>query len=170
MKTLYLLRHAKSSWNTPGLDDHDRPLNARGKRAAPLMGAYMAAHGHRPQIILCSSSRRTRDTLELLAPHLGGDIPVVADRGLYLASAQCLFARARSLKDTYESALLIGHNPGLEDLLVLLRDPRRSPQPAPRKFPTAALAVLQFAAHSWRHLAPEKGRLVQIARPRELTS
>lgn len=167
MKRLFILRHAKSSWDAKGLDDHERPLNGRGRHAAALMGAVMAERGYRPDGILCSSSVRTRETLELLRPHIGTRVPVLIERELYHASAQRLLARLHRLPDGWDSALLIGHNPGLEQLVLLLPDPT-GPRLAPVKFPTAALAVLDFPVTAWSRVEAGAGELADFVAPREI--
>src|SRR5262245_5412800 len=112
MKRLYLLRHAKSSWDDESLADHDRPLSARGRRAADAIGTYLREHGIEPELILCSSSTRTRETLARIG--LDGEI----ERDLYGASASELLARVSELPPSLGSVMLIGHNPGMHDLAL----------------------------------------------------
>src|SRR5207249_535409 len=142
---LLLLRHAKSSWTEPSLADHDRPLAPRGRRSAERMGAHLRAEPTQIQLILCSSARRARETLELVAP--AGEIEV--DRELYGASASGLLERVRDLADEVEVAMLIGHNPAIHELAVNLGGQAL----AARKFPTGALATLTFRG-TWQTLAP----------------
>ncbi|MFP3944455.1 MAG: SixA phosphatase family protein [Alphaproteobacteria bacterium] len=168
MKRLLILRHAKSSWAEAGLKDRERPLNKRGRRAAPLMGARMARKDYRPEGILCSPAVRTRETLELVQPHLGADIPVRMEPRIYLASGRQLLALLHELPEAWSSALLIGHNPGLEELVRLLREPGKSPCEAPAKFPTAALAVVDFPVTGWARVDVRMGRLVDLVKPRDI--
>jgi phosphohistidine phosphatase len=168
MLTLFLLRHAKSSWDHPGLDDLVRPLNERGRTAAPLMGRYMARHHLVPELVLCSASVRTRATLDLIKPALGVATPEVAyEDGLYLASATDLMARLRSVSPRWPRVLMIGHNPGFHDLAVKLTGTgeRKAIAALTAKFPTAALAVLTFEATSWAKTCPGSGRLVHFMTP-----
>jgi phosphohistidine phosphatase len=160
MKDLLLLRHAKSSWADPGMEDVARPLNKRGRRAAALIARWMVDEELRPALVLCSSARRTRETLDLLHQALGNRVPVHIEPGLYLADAATLLARLRKLPREVPSALLIGHNPGLQDLVVELADAAGA-APADlrarlhRKFPTAALARFRVMGDDWTALSPD---------------
>jgi phosphohistidine phosphatase len=167
MKRVYLLRHAKSSWADPSLADHDRPLNGRGRRAAAAMGEHLRAAGVAPELVLCSSARRTRETLERIAPALG-DARVEFEAGLYGASAHALRRRLERLPDEVESVLLIAHNPGLEDLALELAAPSPATEAMAEKFPTGALAVLELPGASWSELAPGTAELATFVRPRDL--
>ena len=168
MKRLLILRHDKSSRAEPGVKDRERPLNKRGRHAAPLMGARMARKGYRPDGILCSPALRTRETLDLVRPHLGGDVPVRMEPRLYLATSRQALALLHELPAEWVSALVIGHNPGLEELIRLLRDPKSSLCEAPAKFPTAALAVLDLPVTDWSRVDLGMGWLIDIAKPREM--
>ena len=169
MKTLYLLRHAKSDWGDPSLDDCDRPLAARGERAAAVMGVHFAQQGYHPSLVLCSSARRTRQTLESLLPHLPGDPEVLFEEGIYLASRGQLLARVQEIDDGQPRVLLIGHNPGIADLARnLAGSGERDALRRLARFPTAASAVCEFDLERWRDLAPESGRLVAYAAPKDL--
>jgi phosphohistidine phosphatase len=168
MTTLFLLRHAKSSWDDPTLDDHDRPLSARGQKVAPLIGDYMHQQGWRPQVILCSTARRTVDTLMLMRPYLGLRVPVMIEPGLYHAEADTLMARLKALGNDIETALLVGHNPGLEDMLALVADASLSEVPLPEKYPTGGLAVLNGPATGWRSLGAQWARLAVFVEPKSL--
>jgi phosphohistidine phosphatase len=168
MKTLLLLRHAKSSWTDP-LDDHDRPLSGRGGRAARAMAEHMASQGLVPDRVLCSSAVRTSETWALMAPHLG-EPPLETSRTLYLASPGELLAAVRAGAGDAERLLLVGHNPGIEELARALagsgdEDALRRLR---RKFPTGALAVLRLASDAWTDLAPATAELVEFVRPKDL--
>lgn len=170
MKTLFLLRHAKSSWDDPLLDDFDRPLSKRGRRSAKAIADYLNHERIRPDQVLCSASRRTRETVDRLQRRLGRALPVRFERGLYLADAATLLNRLRRLPDGLASVMIVGHNPGLENLLTLLLD--RSAGEAgvshPDAYPTGALGLLRFDIDHWQDVHPESARLIAFIRPRDL--
>jgi phosphohistidine phosphatase len=170
MKTLYLLRHAKSDWGNPGLDDHDRPLAARGERAAAVVGVHFAQQGFQPSLVLCSSARRTRETLDALLPHLPDPPELVVEERIYLASGGQLLARLQEVDDRQSGVLLIGHNPGIAELAQALPGcgERASLRRLAARFPTAASAVCEFDLERWRNLAPGSGRLLSYATPKDL--
>ncbi len=156
MKTLYLLRHAKSSWKNSGLDDFDRPLNRRGRRTAAAMGHYLLEREIAPAQVLCSPSKRTRETLERVQRRLPMALPVRFEQGIYLAEAPSLLRRLHRLSESLASVMIIGHNPGLEMLARTLTcggDEDAKGRLA-RKFPTCALATVTAAIDSWHDLAP----------------
>jgi len=169
-RRLLLLRHAKSDWSAEGHDDHERPLSRRGRRAAKQIGEELARRRIAPERILCSSARRTRETLELVRPHLHGDAALVVDQHLYLASPETLLAQIADVDDGVRTLLVVGHNPGLEELACQLagRGDEEALARLKRKFPTGALADLRFAADRWRELAPASGVLAAFVWPREL--
>ena len=122
MKMVLLLRHAKSAWSQPGLDDHERPLNRRGERAAEAMADHIVRNVPRPDLILCSTTVRTRQTLAPLVHRLTVPAPPIAlERGLYLASADVLLERLRAITEEVGTVLLIGHNEGIGELADPLR-------------------------------------------------
>lgn len=170
MRQLFLLRHAKSSWDDPALDDFERPLNKKGRKAAKLMADYLRKHRLRPAFVLCSAARRTRETYDLLEPALEG-IPVSFEDSVYEAAKHDLLDRLRQLDDHLASVLLIGHNPGLERLASALSGGRGEPQALAaleEKFPTGTLAVLETDAAQWRALEDGGCRLVEMVRPGDL--
>ena len=173
MKTLYILRHAKSDQGDGSLKDHDRPLNGRGREAAPKMGAYLKAKHQKPDLILCSTARRTVETCDLVRPSFG-DVVVAFEAGLYLAEARSILERLRRLDDALGSVMVIGHNPGLEQLAnELSASPKGEGEERPHKrmrekFSTCALAVIRFQALSWREINPGAGALIDFMRPRDL--
>lgn len=170
MKLLYLLRHAKSSWDDPDLDDFDRPLNKRGRKAAKIMAAYFKDSGLAPAMVLCSPSKRTKETLKHLAPVLG-DVPVEYDRRIYEASYQTLLLCLGDMPSEIGSVLVIGHNPGLERLaLYLMSDQGHGPGAArlQDKYPTGSLAVLSSPAEGWDDLKVGSCRLDDFVRPVDL--
>ena len=166
MRQLLLLRHAKSSWDDPKLPDHARPLNPRGRRAAESVREVLAGLELRPDLVLVSSARRTLQTVEALEPW--DQAPAVEPLdALYLASAPDLLATLQQGAREAECVLLVGHNPGLHDLALLLSGPGSDPAELARleeAFPTASLAVLQIAS-PWQTLAPAGGTLRRFVRP-----
>lgn len=171
MLTLFLLRHAKSSWSDPILDDFERPLNARGKRSAPVIGAYMEEHRYDPKLILCSGSRRTRETLGLVLPYLHDDAEVRIEEALYAAhDGQALLSRLQALGTGPEKVMLIGHNPAVQDLTAMLcvEGDETALSRLRQKYPTGALSVIQMDAVSWRDAGIAPGRLIDLALPREI--
>ena len=149
MLRLVLLRHAKSSWDHPGLDDFDRPLNQRGNYAAPMMGQLLASMKFTPDAVLCSPSLRTRETLARIEPFFAKrPIATGFDKTLYLAGANDILARIREIAAPARSALVIGHNPGLHALAASLAATGDAGQLArlEDRFPTAALALFSFPA------------------------
>jgi phosphohistidine phosphatase len=173
MKRLLLLRHAKAEQNNKG-GDHERELSSRGRKDAPRMGHVMDLKGYVPDVVLCSSSARTRETFELAKNELGGKPEVEYLNTLYLASAQHILGLLRNIPDSARTALAIGHSPGLEEGAVLLaRRPRGAAELARLdnlrvKFPTCALAVLDFRISNWSGLAPGSGTLIDFIRPKDL--
>jgi phosphohistidine phosphatase len=173
MKTVYILRHAKSDQGDGSISDHDRPLNARGREVASQMGAYLKAKGYKPDLVLCSTARRTAETCDLVRPSLG-DITVTFEEGLYLAEAQAILGRLRRLDDALRSVMTIGHNPGLEELADDLSQSPKTPDEERlhrrlrEKFPTCALAVIAVPVKRWREIKPGTGTLIDLMRPRDL--
>lgn len=162
MKTLLILRHAKSSWKEPGRPDHDRPLNARGKHDAPRMGRLLRDEGLVPDVIISSTARRARKTAAQAASECGyqGEIELTDD--LYLAGPGTYLSVLRQLDDDFQRAMVVGHNPGLTALIETLTDEFED-------FPTAALAHLVLPVKYWRDLRETtQGELVRIWRPKEL--
>jgi phosphohistidine phosphatase len=167
MKRLYLLRHAKSSWDDPTLADHDRPLAPRGRRAAKVIAKHLARKGISPELVLCSPSTRTRQTLKRLAPGLRKNAAVRIEPKLYASSAADLLEVLHEVRDEVESVMLIGHNPGIQDLALSLAGAGSEIPRLRSKFPTAGLATLELNG-TWRELAPESTELVSLVKPKEL--
>jgi len=169
VRTLYLLRHAKSSWDDPRLADHERPLNPRGRRAAERLAAYLRHQAAQPSLVLCSSAQRARETLAAIQPALGAGVVVAVEDGLYGAGAAELMARIRQAPPEAASVMVIAHNPGLEDLaLHLAGDGDEGALRRLRaKYPTGALATLDFGSDEWGALAPRAGYLVSLVIPTE---
>ncbi len=170
VKTLTLLRHAKSGWDDPVQRDFDRPLNGKGKRAAQTVGKHLRREGVEFDHVVASPALRVQQTLEDVAVGYGRTLAPVWDRRIYLASAATLLDVARDLPDGAATALLVGHNPGLEDLVLLLV-PDAEPglrDAVEEKYPTASVAQLRFEVDRWRDLAEGAATLVRFVRPRDL--
>ncbi|MEE9544774.1 MAG: histidine phosphatase family protein [Rhodospirillales bacterium] len=172
MKILYLLRHAKSSWKDSSLDDFDRPLKKRGRRAGKLMATYLRDQGISPDLILCSAAKRALQTLEYIHQSMDANIPVEIKEELYHASPKGLLERLARLDDGVNQVMVIGHNPGLETLAANLAGDAEatSLKRMTSKYPTAALAVLKTSVKRWRELGPGGARLEQFVCPRDLES
>jgi phosphohistidine phosphatase len=168
-KRLFVLRHAKSSWDDPGLDDHDRPLAPRGRRAAGVLNQHLRDQHIAPELVICSSSRRTQETLEGVDP--GGKISIESE--LYAASAKDVLERLRRVPEQTGSVMVIGHNPAMQ--LVVLRlvgNAARVPEGSDlaaiqQKFPTGALATLTFDC-AWSELSPGTAQLSAYGRPKSI--
>jgi phosphohistidine phosphatase len=168
MKRLWLLRHAKSSWDQPGLADVDRPLAPRGRRATELLAAHLAAAEVRPAVVLCSSSLRTRETLAAILPALGDALDIRVERDLYGAGAAQLLDRFRQLSNSASSAMLIAHNPGIQDLALALAAGGPALAELGEKFPTGALATLELDVARWRDLDHGIATATALVTPRSL--
>jgi phosphohistidine phosphatase len=171
-KRLFVLRHAKSSWDDPGLEDHERPLAPRGRRAVKVLAEYLARNEIDPPLILCSSSRRTRETLEGLG--LGGE--VLIEEELYSASPGSVIERLHRVSPELGSVMVIGHNPAMQVLVLRLVAAHAGDEldgsdlsQIQRKFPTGALATLELDC-DWSALAPGTARLADFVRPKQLAS
>jgi phosphohistidine phosphatase len=171
MKTLGLFRHAKSDWHDARARDFDRPLNKRGRKGAAIMGKHIIEHGIHWQLVLASPAVRVAETIEVADGAVGRTAPVLWDRRIYLASSVTLADVLREQSDDIESVLMVGHNPGLEDLIFdLVPDNGTCPLRCmvEEKFPTATYAVLELDIERWDDLDDGKGRLVHLIRPRDL--
>lgn len=162
-----LLRHAKSDPGDPGRDDHARELAPRGVRAAGRMGAELARAGLLPELVLCSTARRAAETWRLAAAALGAEPPLELDPELYLAPPARILARVRRAPDRVRTLLVVGHNPGFQELALHLAGGGAAARIG--KFPTAALATFEMAHGPWSELGPAGVRLVRFVRPSELT-
>lgn len=162
MKILLILRHAKSSWKKPGLADHDRPLNKRGKRDAPRMGQLVEQEGLVPDLIISSTAQRARVTAEVVAENSGYEGEIQLERSFYMGYPEAYLEVLCQLPDEVGTVMVVGHNPGLEELLEeLVMEPER--------LPTAAMARIDLPIQSWQELDDEVvGELVKLWRPREL--
>lgn len=163
MSRLYILRHAKSSWSNALVDDHDRPLSTRGRRACKTLRTQFVRASILPELVLCSTASRARQTLETLLPVLGDPV-VTYEQELYHAGTDELLTRLRSVDA--DSVLLVGHNPGLQELVLLVATPVPLREQVEVKLPTGALATLEV--DDWASLGPGTASLVALVTPREL--
>ena len=168
MHSLYLIRHAKSSWSDPTLPDQERPLARRGRRDAKRIARHLLRLGIMPELVLCSPAQRTRETLELVRPALGTTATVRLEAELYAASAETLLERLRAVPEEVASVMLIGHNPGLHDLALLLASAGTELERLEAKFPTAALATLTLPRATWRRLSQADAVLAAYVVPKQL--
>lgn len=163
MKTLLLMRHAKSSWDHPGLRDFDRPLNGRGLKAAPLMGRYLRAQGISPDLILSSPANRAQHTAQLVKEAAQFAAPIHYEAGIYEAGPKELLHALFALEEGVRSVLLVGHNPGFNSLLEHLSGVREP-------LPTASIAHLALDTDTWPALRAGCGQLIWLVKPRQLTN
>jgi len=166
-RRLVLLRHAKSDW--PDVPDQDRPLAKRGRRDAPVAGGWLGRSGYVPDAVVCSTARRARETWELAADGLARALPVAAppvryEPRVYDATVLGLLMLVREFPDDWQTALIVGHNPGMAELTVGLTAPPPDP---PSAFPTAAIAVLGLPG-TWADAGPGEARLLAFAVPADM--
>ena len=162
MKTMLMMRHAKSSWESGVATDHERPLNKRGRRDAPVMAQLLCGNDLVPELIISSDSKRTCETLELMQPvfeKFGSESVIDIDESFYHAPASEWLEKLVEISDDYGSVLFLGHNPGAEELVMHLSGAYHS-------MPTAAIAYFEFEVESWDQC--DQGRLVDLWRPKEI--
>jgi phosphohistidine phosphatase len=167
MRTLYLLRHAKSSWDDPALADRDRPLARRGMRAGAAVARHVAANGISPALVLCSPARRAVDTLDLVAPAFRGRAETLVEEDLYGAGSGDLLRRLRRVPAGTPSVMVVGHNPALHELALTLARSVEDLHRLREKFPAGALATLAVS-DPWRELGKTAAELVELVMPRDL--
>lgn len=160
MKTVFVLRHAKSSWDDQDLEDFDRPLNDRGEKAAPFMGELMARNGFSPDVIVSSPAVRARGTAALAKEGGGLAAEIRFDERIYEASPKTLRQVIAEADDNFRSLMIVGHNPGMEGLVKLLTGRLEA-------MPTAALAVIDLDIDAWSDVEPDRGGLRKVFRPKE---
>ena len=161
MKTLWLLRHAKSSWSDSSLDDHERPLNERGRRGAQTVGKFMKQTKLEPPLVLCSTAIRARETFEILLEVTGFAPETEYRQSLYLSSRHGLIDHITSLAESSNAVMIVGHNNGMEELLAYLTG-------AEKRMPTAALAEIKFDIDDWQQVKRNSGKLQWLITPKEL--
>jgi phosphohistidine phosphatase len=171
VRRLYLLRHAKSGWDDPGLADHERPLAARGLREAAVLGDHLTAAEIAPALVLCSSAKRAVETLEGLRHGLPGGVRVEVEDDLYGATAEAVLARLRTVPAAVPSVLVVGHNPGIEVLARALAGDGDADalDRLSGGYPTAALASLTFTG-GWPDLSEAAATLTGFVTGRDLTT
>jgi len=174
-KTLYLVRHAKSDWEDPALADRDRPLAARGRKAASTLAGHIERSGISPALVLCSPARRTMDTLRLISGSFRDPVEIQVEDELYGAPMGELLRRLRKVPAPTPSVMLIGHNPAIHELALALTSPGTSRarsvdglKQLKVKFPTGAMASLALPG-PWKDLGDEPADLLEFALPRELS-
>ena len=170
MKTLGLFRHAKSDWNDARLRDFDRPLNKRGRKGAEVMGRHINDHGIKWDRVLASPAVRVAQTIEIATAAAGGAPPINWDRRIYLASSATLIDLLREIEGDPGAVMMVGHNPGLEDLIFDLVPDDGSPlrEIVEEKFPTATFAVLELAIEKWADAVEGCARIARLTRPRDV--
>jgi phosphohistidine phosphatase len=166
MKILYVLRHAKSDWGNSSLEDFDRPLNARGKKAAKAIGKELRKREIKPDLVLASPAVRAVQTIERVQDAYGSKFAVEEEPRIYGSGSETLVDLIKSIPDDVDRLLIVGHNPGLQDLVVKLSRPGELLAEATEKFPTAALAEIRFDTGSWSAIAPGQGILECLVRSR----
>lgn len=169
MKTLTLLRHAKSGWDDPVARDFDRPLNPKGQRAAAMMGRHLRSEGLEFDHVLASPAVRVAETLAQLGAGYGSELAPAWDKRIYLASAATLLDLVQALPEGAASVLMAGHSPGLEELVLMLVPPGSAlRERVELKFPTASVAEIRFDAEDWGAVDAGRGTLLRFVRPRDL--
>lgn len=160
MKRLFLMRHAKSSWDSPGLSDFERPLNDRGLNTAPFMGELISRRGLLPELFISSPAVRAMQTAKILMESSGSNAVLRFDERIYEASPNALRQVVSEIDDSVDSVMLIGHNPGLEGFIDFLTSEHES-------MPTASVASIDLEITQWKDLAKSCGRLVSVIRPKD---
>lgn len=169
MRTLYVLRHAKSDWGDSSLRDFDRPLNGRGWKAAKAMGREMRERDLVPDLVLVSPAARTTETLARLEEGFGSGFDKIEERSIYLAETEVLLGLVRGAPVQAGRLMIVGHNPGMHELVVALSEgPQDLRDEAADKFPTGALAEISFDVRDWAEIAPGTGRIRTFLKPRDL--
>ncbi|WP_169569331.1 SixA phosphatase family protein [Sneathiella limimaris] len=173
-KQVTLMRHAKSSWEDYSLSDYDRPLAPRGKKAAPRMGKYMLENKISPDVVLCSPAQRTKETLARVQTAFGGDFNICYDKMIYSAGmGHGLIELLHQLEDSYDHALIVGHNPAMQELALSLVNWIASRESEVqhfirRKFSTGAIASMQFNSDNWKDVGLARGHLTHFMTPKLL--
>lgn len=160
MKTLFVLRHAKSSWDYPHLSDFERPLNGRGKKTAPFMGKLMRSRDLVPEVVISSPAERAKQTAKLVKDAGQFEAEILFDQRIYEAGSNNLLYIIGEIADEYDAAMIVGHNPGFEGIVRILAGEYR-------RMPTAALAVIELDIESWSTIKPDCGSLREILIPKE---
>ena len=160
-RTLYLLRHAKSSWKDSSLRDFDRPLKSRGRDAAKQIGNRLADEKRQPELVVCSPAVRARETAEIVLKHSKLKVDITFDKRIYEASLRVLLQVVSDIPDGKQVAMMIGHNPGFEELVAFLSGEHRH-------MPTCGLAKIRLDIASWKDMRAGEGTLEWFITPKEL--
>jgi phosphohistidine phosphatase len=170
MKRLTVLRHAKSRWDDPAVGDFNRPLNDRGWQAAKRIGRELRDRDFHFDLVLASSAARVRETIDGVEDKFTFNAPIQFEQRMYLASEQLLLSVVHDLPESVHGPLLVGHNPGLQNLLLELtkKDDDGLRDRIADKFPTGALAVVELPARRWEDVEPASGRIVELILPKDL--
>ena len=171
-KRLILLRHAKSAWDNQEVADFERPLSSRGRKAAPVVGAYLARKKYVPELVLCSSAKRASETLDLTIAGWSKQPVVRKLKSLYLAMPREMLKRLQTAGNEFACVMLVGHNPGIADLANWLTNAGDAAARGAltRKFPTGAVAIIEFDVEDWKDVDAEAGRLIDFATPKQIES
>ena len=168
VRHLYLLRHAKSSWDDADVPDHDRPLAPRGERSMKAMARHLRHAGIHPQLVLCSSALRARQTLQRVLPALGDGVRLEVEEELYSFDSAVLLRRLKRVPAAISSLMLVGHNPAMQDLALRLAGSGDALDRIGAKFPTGALAAIEVTS-AWSRLRLGDARIASFVTPRELS-
>ena len=169
MKTLYLLRHAKSDWGDSSLRDFDRPLNERGWKAAKAVGREMRERDLTPDLVLVSPAVRTKETLARAEEGFGAKFMAIEERQIYMAETETLVELVRGAPSHADRLMIVGHNPGMHELVIVLAaGPQELRDEVAHKFPTAALSEISFDVDAWADVKPGTGVLRSFVKPRDL--
>ncbi|HEX3676630.1 MAG TPA: histidine phosphatase family protein [Sphingomicrobium sp.] len=170
MKHLAILRHAKSSWDDPHLEDFNRPLNDSGWKAARRMGRELEKRDMKFDLVIASPAARVRETIDGLTHRLRLNVEIRFEPRMYAACEEMLLKIVRDIREGAHAPLLVGHNPGLQQLLVALthKDPDDLRSRVQEKFPTAALATIELPTHRWSEVMPATGKITELILPKEL--
>ena len=164
-KTLYLVRHAKSSWSDPSLSDRDRPLNKRGRRSAPDMGSRLALKGHQPDLIISSPAKRALMTAGIIAKELDYDkSEILTDESMYFSGDRGMLKMLEGVDDRYQRVMIVGHNPAMTSLMNSLVET------SVYNMPTCAIAVIGYNMASWSALRSADGNLLDYDFPKNTAS
>lgn len=170
MTLLTLIRHAKSDWDDPRVDDFDRPLNKRGHHAALQVGEELKKRGFKFDLVIASPARRVRETLEGIEQGYGEQLPTQFEPGLYGASEQGLFQLVRQIPERSHATMIVGHNPGLQHLVLSLsrNDEAGLRKKVAEKFPTAAVALIELPVPRWTEVEEGSGEIAELILARDL--
>ena len=160
MKTIYLIRHAKSSWDIHTIEDHERPLNDRGRRDAERMAEYLKGLDIKPQLALCSTAKRTKETFSYFTRHFDS-LPLQLTKKLYLAPVSVLEEEIHSISNEYDNVILFGHNNGVSDLVSIILEKTVD-------LPTCSFTQIEFPVNDWKEADLKQARIAAAIAPKDL--